>query len=212
MVILPRCAAPSQILTDNMDQSKIPTIHSCCSRSKFDFHSFFAISRINWETPRAFIPWFGPLQSAIKSDLKHQISCPRSDFPSRGDDRAHSFRALVPVSEWEREEGVGPLLSALSPVLQSYNCYRRELQSHNGSPGPAPVPWQCDNFVKSQQLNTGSAQLDHSGRESGAWNGRDKHDGDFTLNNCRPRYNTRYSVILGHKLISIEPHEHLFVN
>ena len=110
MVILPRCVAPSQILTDNMDQSKIPTIHSCCSRSKLEFHSFFAIDRINWETPRSFIPWFGPFQSAIRSDLKHRISCPRSYFLSRGDDRpdrAHSFRALVPVSEWEREEGGG---------------------------------------------------------------------------------------------------------
>ena len=166
--------------TNNMDQSKISTI---ADPNELSFHSFREFYWINWKAPRLF-SLARALQSS-RSDLKHQISCPRSDFLiSSGADRVHSFGALVPVSEWEGEEGVGPLLSALSPVLQSYNCYRRELQSHNGSPGRAP--WQCDNSVKSQQLNTAQLNWTYSGHyraglETWDMDQRDKHDGDIYI-------------------------------
>ena len=151
--------------------------------NKLSFHSFREFYWINWKAPRLF-SLARALQSA-RSDLKHQISCPRSDFLiSSGANRVHSFGALVPVSEWEGEEGVEPLLSALSPVLQSYNCYRRELQSHNGSPSRAP--WQCDNSVKSQQLNTAQLNWTYSGHyraglETWDMDQWDKHDGDIYI-------------------------------
>ena len=151
MVILPRCAAPaSQILTNNMDQSKIPTIHTALADPNWTFihfsHSIELIDK-HRDTDSGLFNL-----ADLTSVIRYRV--PESDFPSRGDDRARSFGALVPVSEWEKREGVGPLLSVLYRVTIVTD------ESYKVTMAVTEAPWQCDNSVKSQQLNTGSAQLD----------------------------------------------------
>ena len=121
MVILPRCVAPSQILTDNMDQSKIPTIHSCCSRSKLEFHSFFAIDRINWETPRSLYLDSGlfNLRSDLTSNIGYHV--PDLIFPAA---------AMTDMTELTASEHLCPCLSERGRRVSGlfcphcHRCYR----------------------------------------------------------------------------------------
>ena len=135
------------------------------------------------EKHRDSFPWLGPFYPQdLTSNIRYHV--PDLIFPAAALTELTALEHLCScLSERRGEEGVGPLLSALSPVLQSYNCYRRELQSHNDSPSRAP--WQCDNSVKSQQLNTAQLNWTYSGHRAGleTWDmdQRDKHDGDIYI-------------------------------